>query len=113
MLETECEHLRKLNAELKHKKTEEFDSRSLFPHVFRHDSMPMYVVNFFINVLFSQQSKSKQSVFLAIVVSTRLISVAITSKSNISLQQIKIFISSLEKFYKFEGKIKFCPSGVC
>jgi hypothetical protein len=43
LLEIEYEHIRKLNAKLKHEKNEALDSHHLFPHVFRHNSMPMYV----------------------------------------------------------------------
>ncbi|CAF0917110.1 unnamed protein product [Rotaria sordida] len=41
LLEIECEHMQKLNAKLKHEKRQAFDSRTLFPHVFRQDSMPI------------------------------------------------------------------------
>ncbi len=40
-MEIEFQHIRKLNAQLKHEKQEAFDSRTLFPHVFRQASMPM------------------------------------------------------------------------
>ncbi len=43
LMEIEYEHIRKQNAKLKHEKTEAFDSHTLFPHVFQHASMPMYV----------------------------------------------------------------------
>jgi hypothetical protein len=42
-MEIEFEHLRKLNAKLKHEKNNALDSRNLFPHVFRQTTMPMYV----------------------------------------------------------------------
>jgi hypothetical protein len=42
-MQVEFEHIRKLNAQLKQEKTEALDSRSLFPHVFRQKTMPMYV----------------------------------------------------------------------
>ena len=40
----EFEHTRKLNAKLKQEKTKALDSHTLFPHVFRQDTMPMYVL---------------------------------------------------------------------
>jgi hypothetical protein len=46
-MEIEFEHLRKLHAQLKQEKIEALDSRSLFPHVFREKTMPMYVGNSF------------------------------------------------------------------
>ncbi|CAF2800225.1 unnamed protein product [Rotaria sp. Silwood2] len=41
LLELECEHMRKLNGKLKREKSQAFDSRTLFPHVFRQNSMPI------------------------------------------------------------------------
>lgn len=42
-MEIEYEHIRKQNAKLKTDKTKAYDSRTLFPHVFRQSTMPMYV----------------------------------------------------------------------
>ncbi|CAF1256740.1 unnamed protein product [Rotaria magnacalcarata] len=39
LLEIECKHIKRLNAKLKSEKTQAFDSRTLFPHVYRQDSM--------------------------------------------------------------------------
>jgi len=47
-MEIEYEHIRKINAKLKHEKTKAFDSHTLFPHVFRQSTMPMYVLDFYI-----------------------------------------------------------------
>jgi hypothetical protein len=49
LMETEYEHIRKLNAKLRREKNQALDSHHLFPHVFPQDSMPMYVYfNFWI-----------------------------------------------------------------
>ena len=50
-MQIEFEHLKKLNAELKREKTKALDSRSLFPHVFRQKTMPMYVLHSFLILL--------------------------------------------------------------
>jgi len=58
-MEIENEHIRKLNEKLKHDKSEAFDSRTLFPHVFRQENMPMYVLNSYITSVknhFSRQN---------------------------------------------------------
>jgi len=57
-MEIEYEHIRKINAKLKHEKTEAFDSHTLFPHVFRQSSMPMYVFHFYITSAFSFLNKN-------------------------------------------------------
>lgn len=44
-MKIEYEHIRQQNTKLKQEKTEAFDSRTLFPHVFRQSTMPMYVLN--------------------------------------------------------------------
>ncbi|CAF0850252.1 unnamed protein product [Adineta steineri] len=41
LMEIENEHIRKLNTQLKHQQTKAFDSRTLFPHVFRQTTMPI------------------------------------------------------------------------
>ena len=40
-MQIEFEHTRKLTTQLKQEKTNGFDSKTLFPHVFRHETMPM------------------------------------------------------------------------
>ena len=37
--------MRQLNKKLKREKSEAFNTRNLFPHVFRQAPMPMYVFN--------------------------------------------------------------------
>ena len=41
LLDVESEHLKKLNRQLRAEQSEAFDSRHLFPHVFRKETMPM------------------------------------------------------------------------
>lgn len=44
-MEIEYQYIRKLNAKLKREKNEALDSHQLFPHVFRQESMSMYVLH--------------------------------------------------------------------
>ena len=53
LMETEYEHIRKLNGKLKREKNQALDSHHLFPHVFPQDSMPMYVNFNFLDLIFS------------------------------------------------------------
>ncbi|UJR30117.1 hypothetical protein I4U23_017658 [Adineta vaga] len=41
LIELEIEHIRKLNAQLKQQQKEAFNPRTLFPHVFRHETLPI------------------------------------------------------------------------
>ncbi|CAF1604478.1 unnamed protein product [Adineta ricciae] len=41
LMELEIEHIRKLNAQLKQQQKEAFNPRTLFPHVFRHETLPI------------------------------------------------------------------------
>lgn len=50
-MQIEFEHTRKLNTQLKQEKTKAFDSKTLFPHVFRQETMPVYVIRLLIDYI--------------------------------------------------------------